>query len=201
MSQPILHVSTTSQFKKVMDAKEYPGSFWQPVPGEGYFNLGYYSQKSSKTPNTSVLTAAVENDDPEDPVLVEPVDFNKVYGYHGFWGSDGESVSYTAYAPVAPANYVSMGMIATSGNLSTDMVRCVRQDFAETGQISGQLWHQDKDIYVWGVEISELFIATTKSDEPTQAFLPLGTLDQARSKRTLGRWSVTGRTRRKSAKV
>ena len=145
---PILQIGTTSQFKQIYST--YFATYL-PAASPGYYNIGHYANQGGP-PVGSVVTLAVENDDPKNPLLVQPADYTLVWQdppSNVIFGDSAPSVVVGVWAPVAPNNYVALGMLATSAPYHSgavppkpalDAVRCLRYDYAVAEPVGAKIW-------------------------------------------------------------
>jgi uncharacterized repeat protein (TIGR01451 family) len=179
---PVLDFGTTASFDRIWDDQgsgaDMDGAFYRPKPAAGFFILGDYGQGNYSSPNGTVRTIRVkENDDPAYPGLAAPTGYNWIWDDKGSGADDDGSV----WQPIPPAGYYCSGHVFVEGyNAPTlpnspglDKLRCVRADLMTEVQLGALIWNDqgsgaDDDVSVFRVTELNVLFATQDYDNPPQ---------------------------------
>jgi telomerase protein component 1 len=120
------------------------GSFWRPVPPEGFYILGDCAKNDYKPPPSALC---VRSRDPT--LLVLPAGLREVWSNDGAWfrGSDEEDgvggrIRLRVFEPIPPLGYAALGYVIVRGNAepSAPSLRVVREDLVRSGRFDRHLW-------------------------------------------------------------
>lgn len=132
------------------------GSFWTPVPPDGFFNLGTYGQSGYENPNGQQWALCVKETTSGSGALAPPIRYDPIWNAHGTHG-DGQG---SFWRPVPPAGYVALGDVCVLGYNPPplDAIRCVRIDLTYSGAIGALIWNDQgsgapMDVGVWDIEV------------------------------------------------
>jgi hypothetical protein len=175
-AEPTLIVSNTSNYTKVFDDDGSGASMdvtiYRPTPSSpDYFILGDYAQPNYNSPTGTSIIVKVVNDDPNNPLLVMPQSYTKV------WDSRGSDCTESSFwYPVAPDGYISIGYVANAGNYAwwnppaLSNYRCVRRDLIDKAQAGSLIWNDkgsgaDADVSLYRIDGFEgSFVAQSNYD-------------------------------------
>jgi hypothetical protein len=147
---PALLIGTTSNYTSV-----YSNFFgvWMPTPtAPGYFPFAGTALAAGSSPTSPAYTLSVVNDDPKSPLLVDAVKYAAIWTdppTNMIFGDSAPAQVVTLWTPVAPDNYVGLGVVATAMAYSTGAsppppaagaVKCLRADYALAGQFGAQVY-------------------------------------------------------------
>jgi hypothetical protein len=155
--EPTLIVGSTSIYYWIYDDRgsgaSKDGAFYRPMPFDrGFFIIGDYAQGNYSQPTGSSPIVKAINDDPNYPLLKEPIHYNEVWNDKGSGGHYDGSIWY----PIAPDGYLAIGFICNSGydQPSIPSYRCVRKDFVVDAEPGSLIWndkgsgaHKDVSVY------------------------------------------------------
>jgi hypothetical protein len=174
--EPTLHVSNTSIYVWIYNDKgsgaQKDGSFYRPVPSDPeYYILGDYAQGNYSEPSGSSVIVKAINDDPNSPLLKEPIHYNEVWNDKGSGGHYDGSIWY----PVAPDGYIAIGFVCNGGYNEPwiPSYRCVRKDLVIDAQPGSLIWSDkgsgtDKDVSVYQIiGVTSAFVAQGNYDPYT----------------------------------
>ena len=185
MPAPILKIGTTSQYGPALTSYGANNVF-QPLPATGYSIIGYYSSWSGT--RVPVVTLAVANDDPANPLLKNPVDYSLILqdpAPNVIYGDSAPSVTFGVWQPIAPPNYVALGQVCvaipygSSNNVpkpDINAIVCLRSDY--TAQIdAGPVRWTAKDavgntFQVYQVDKTNVMYLQLGDGTPQPVFIP-----------------------------
>jgi hypothetical protein len=153
VEQPHLEIAGTVSVSWVWDDRGTGAmedvSVWRPQGPSDYAFIGDFAHGTHEKPtfaynypgapplNPLILVKAI-NEDPANPLLKAPVDYERV------WTSrrSGSKADGSFWEPVAPPGYVAIGMVANTGyeKPSLDSYRCVREDLCEQKPYADRIW-------------------------------------------------------------
>jgi hypothetical protein len=152
---------------------DYNGSYWHPVPPEGYYAMGSLGRPNWSNPNGTKPMIVVKAKDPNSalPPIKHPTDYTWVYNDAGT-GSNNDG---SFWMPVAPVGYKALGIVANSGwgKPALTEVVCVREDLTTLGKGGGYIWHDVGTGGTYDVASWEISIPTSGAHE--SAYLAPGT--------------------------
>jgi hypothetical protein len=142
--QPHLEIVTTASFRWLWDEQGTGSretiSVWRPqAPSNEYALIGDYAHGTHLKPAGGGLLVKAINEDPANPLLKAPVDYELRWESRGAGGkSDG-----SFWEPIAPPGYVAIGMVGNAGFTKPllDTYRCVREDLCEQRPYGDRIWH------------------------------------------------------------
>lgn len=143
--QPHLEIVTTTSFKWLWDEQGTGSreavSVWRPqAPSNEYALIGDYAHGTHLKPAEGGLLVKAINEDPANPLLKAPVDYELRWESRGAGGkSDG-----SFWEPIAPPGYVAIGMVGNTGfskPLLDTNYRCVREDLCEQRPYGARIWY------------------------------------------------------------
>lgn len=197
MPDPILKVDVTSQFTKVFQFGEniiyqntHKEVVYKPELAKGFHRLGYYFQPDTSPAVGTVEMLAVENDDPQNPLLKPPVDYDQIWRSKlGLVGAGGFSITATnaIFAPIAPEGYVSMGSVPMHYDkyiykdlpkpTENDGVMCLRFDQATKGTITKIMTIEFKSEYIASLPVTifrveETGVMLAATETPQDIYVP-----------------------------
>lgn len=149
------------------------GSYWHPVPPEGYYVLGSLGKSGYSTPSGTKPMIVIKAKDPNSaiPPLKHPTDYTWVYHDVG----SGANADGSFWTPVAPAGYKALGTVAQKGwgkPALTDVV-CVREDLTVFGKAGTYIWNDAGTGANYNLGTWNITIPTSGSHE--SAYLAPGT--------------------------
>jgi hypothetical protein len=115
-------------------------TIYRPTPTDtSYSIIGDYAQGNYSAPTGSSLIVRAINDDPNFPLLKEPIDYREVWNDKGSGGTYDGSIWY----PVAPDGYLSIGYVCQGGYTKPIIpsYRCVRKDLCIDASPGQLIWN------------------------------------------------------------
>lgn len=162
-----IEVVKISEFVRVWSYKPSRGksksiSFYRPINiPNGFFSLGYYSQRDGKKLRGYVLVAreagSITRDKDDHKLTLDSTALTKPLSYSLIWSSnsrnDGQGY---IWLPNAPVGYKSLGFVVTnsSDEPMIDEVRCVRADLTESCEADDVIFSTDS-FRVWNTRPCE----------------------------------------------
>ena len=148
------------------------GSFWRPMPIEGWYRVGHHAKQGYEAPNEP--TMVVRASDPD--ALAKPTSYSLVWKDTG----TGATADGSIWHPVCPDGYQALGDVAQHGYempsvyevvcvRTSDLVRATEGSLIWTDRGSGG----DFDFSAWGVRFSNdyqslgLFYGSNRYDRPS----------------------------------
>lgn len=117
-----LLITYTDQFQYIYSYSP-PGwdpiYFYEPIPPEGYYALGTYSESGGVNPNGTAAVMVVQAK-PGSDALAFTTDFSNLGAY--------------LHNPIAPQGYKAMGQVCTGAYQTPDPAACIREDLTTPGQ-------------------------------------------------------------------
>ena len=187
--QPSLIVGTTTNYVSICD--QWFDS-WQPTPtAAGFYAISSIALKSgSGPPVTPAWTLSAENDDPDDPLLKDPLTWEPIW-------IDPAPLSVSAlpplrqaiWAPIAPDNYVPLGVVVTAISFKSgepppppkgNLVKCLRADHAIGGTFDEEIYNgdgYDNPTHICVMRIAQsaaMFAQAGKCPPNVAVFIPKG---------------------------
>ena len=155
--EPTLQVSVTSLYSWIYDDRgsgaSMDVSIYRPTPSDPTYKiLGDYAQGNYYSPSGSSLIVRAINDDPQFPLLKQPVDYSEVWNDKGSGGNHDGSIWF----PVPPDGYLSIGFVCQSGYSKPSVANyaCVRRDLCVDSSPGQLIWndrnsgaHMDVSLY------------------------------------------------------
>nr|GEZ09144.1 hypothetical protein [Tanacetum cinerariifolium] len=156
-----LQVSQVTNFTKIWATNEggtdnLGVTFYDPVTvPQGFTSLGSYAQPNNIPLFGHILVAKDVSNNSSKPTIKSPIDYTLV------WSSvsldikkDGEGY---IWFPVAPEGYKAIGYVASgsSDKPPLDKVSCVREDFADTTNVTSGLKSDHNDINLNGLNVRD----------------------------------------------
>lgn len=148
--QPHLEIVSTASFTRLWDeggtGSREPVSVWRPqAPSGEYALIGDYAHGSHLKPTDGALLVRAVNEDPANPLLKAPIDYELRWESRG----SGGRLDGSFWEPIAPPGYVALGMVGNPsfenpsrvGNPSLDSYRCVREDLCEQRPYGARIWY------------------------------------------------------------
>ncbi|MEU8892621.1 RICIN domain-containing protein [Streptomyces sp. NPDC048442] len=141
------------------------GSFYHPVPPEGFRALGSIGRPDYTDPQGSVAAVCVRAANTgSTPPLADAVDYKWVWDDSGTGGKmDG-----TCWRPVPPPGYKALGNVFTNSysKPSPSDVTCVREDLVAVGAASALVWNDSAgggkhDFSAWQISAPTSYIDET----------------------------------------
>lgn len=178
-SRPILNIGTTSTFEKLFsipDPYSPSVSIYKAKPKDGHYPIGHFvASGKDPIPAGIVTTLSVVNDNPDQPLLKNPIGWSCLYTFSDF-KLPGNSIipSWSIWYPIAPDGYVALGFL---GNQNSDVgkepeapsfydVYCLRKDHIEEGTLNpsiGQVDWQDPVLNIYTVDGTNVLFADVGS--------------------------------------
>lgn len=166
--EPTLIVSTTSIYNWLYNDKGSGAgmdvTIYRPVSSDDSFSIiGDYAQGNYEQPTGTSLIVKAINDDPNNPLLKPPYDYNEVWNDHGSGGDHDGSIWF----PVPPNGYYSLGFVCNGGynKPSISNYACVRKDLVVDAQPGSLIWNDRgsgayKDVSIYQIiGVSSAFVA------------------------------------------
>lgn len=155
--EPTLQVSVTSIYSWIYDDRgsgaNMDVTIYRPTPSDPTYKiLGDYAQGNYSAPSGSSLIVRAINDDPNFPLLKQPVDYSEVWNDKGSGGHHDGSIWF----PVPPDGYLSIGFVCQAGysKPSVQNYACVRRDLCIDSSPGQLIWndrssgaHMDVSLY------------------------------------------------------
>ena len=141
---------------------QHNGSFYRPIPPEGFHALGSIGRKSYDDPNGKVAALCVKAAEPRSarPPLAKPVRYDLIWSDRG----SGANRDGSCWRPVPPSGYVALGDVFVRGYKAPalDAVMCVARGLTFEGAIGERIWTDsgsgaNHDFGAWQVEASRVF--------------------------------------------
>ncbi len=119
---------------------KYSGTFYRPIPPQGYYSIGDYGQSNYNTPSPNGNVIAIK--DSGDGTLARPVGYQNIWDDRG----SGSNMDGSFWRPIPPLGYKAVGCVVQKGynQPSLDAVMCVREDVLSPGLVGKMVWN-DKD--------------------------------------------------------
>jgi len=166
--EPSLYVSYTSNYNFVYNdtgsGSDADVTIWRPSPSDvNYFIVGDYAQGNYGSPAGSSIIVSAVNDDPDHPLLKEPLRYEQIWNDKGSGGDYDGSI----WRPVAPDGYVALGCVGNQGYDQPTITnyRCIRKDMATDAAAGAWIWSDggsgaDNDVSLYqNAGASGLFVA------------------------------------------
>jgi hypothetical protein len=115
-------------------------SIYRPTTSDSsYFIIGDYAVGNYVTPVGPSFMVKAKDDDPNNPVIKRPVDYEFV------WDDKGAGTNHdgSIWLPIPPAGYVAVGAVCQMGYTkpSTSIYACIRLDLCVVTQAGPLIWN------------------------------------------------------------
>ncbi|OKJ15943.1 Vps62-related protein [Kitasatospora sp. CB01950] len=163
-----LEIAYTTRFQLGLDSSSkrtrLSGSFYHPVPPEGFHVLGSIGFPSLTDPNGKVAALCVrEAAGTTGGALARPKGYEWVWNDTGTGGTDG-----SCWRPVPPPGYRPLGNVFVYGHAepSTDLVMCVREDLTVPAPAGDLIWNDGGgggkyDFSAWKISAPDQYVDET----------------------------------------
>lgn len=171
--EPALIVGTTSIYDWIYNdtgsGADMDVTIWRPHPSDSsYFIIGDYAQGNYSSPTGSAYIVKAVNDDPNNPLIKGPKDYNVIWTDKGSGGDHDGSVWY----PVPDDNYIAIGYVGQLGygKPSIPNFVCLRKDLVELTDGGTLIWSDkgsgaDSDVALYKiVGVPNAFVAQGNYD-------------------------------------
>ncbi len=130
--------SYTLEYDDKGSGADLDGSFYRPIAPNGWYTVGGYGQANYLPPVGPSLIVQVEDDDPNNPALAAPTDYQLIWADHG----SGANMDGAIWFPTPPSGYETLGFVAQEGydKPVSSSYRCVRRDLVQPGIIGNLIW-------------------------------------------------------------
>tara|TARA_Y100000389_G_C17419812_1_gene496052 strand:- start:61 stop:1641 length:1581 start_codon:yes stop_codon:yes gene_type:complete len=145
-----LDIKKTLDFKRIYNGDKY--CVWEPKPIGEYYPIGHYLTVDESPPtNPAILIKSLDNCEDDKPVRYTVLSVNK----------DG----YAVWRPEAKHGFSSVGHIFSKDYPSKHIIRLPSKEHVLPSNLKDKLV-EDRDIAIWSVEESELFLGSNKKNSP-----------------------------------
>ncbi len=191
MSLPVLKIQPVSQFTEIASSPTNGAvGIWRPTVDPGWFYFGDYCQPNGALPETPGYAVQIENDDPNNPALMPPIDWTVITANGEFSLPNGYINIWYSWLHVPPQNYVACGHVATTSPTfgpppttpSIPNFRCLRADLAKSYTLSTMLWNDQggpfpDDTALWAISPLNTFFAEPNNPD-SSTFVPIQQIPQ-----------------------
>ena len=145
-----LEIKKTLDFKQIYRGDKY--CVWEPKPIGEYYPIGHYLTIDESPPtNPAILIKSLDNCEDDKPIRYTVLTMNK----------DG----YAVWKPNAKHGFESVGHIFSKDYPSRHIIRLPSKEHVLPGNLKDKLV-DEKDVAIWSVEDSELFLGVNRKDSP-----------------------------------
>ena len=145
-----LQIKKTLDFKKIYTGDKY--CVWEPKPIGEYYPIGHYLTIDNSPPiNPAILIKSLDYCEDDKPIRYTVLSKNK----------DG----YALWKPEGKRGFESVGHIFSKDYPSRHIIRLPSKEHLLPSNLQDKLV-QDRDIAIWSVEDSELFLGVSRKDSP-----------------------------------
>lgn len=176
-----LTITTVHKFELLYNDRKsggnHNGSYYRPIPPEGYYSIGDYGQPDYSLPSPSITIIAVKP--LEEGALARPTDYTEIWTDKG----SGARMNGSFWLPVPPVGYKAVGTVAQNGHGKPplDAIMCIREDLLLPAEIGKMVWTDsgtgaDHDFGSWQItssnekaKLSGSFVGTNSHRPPVNA--------------------------------
>lgn len=160
---------------------KFDGSFWQPVPPDGFKALGSIGVEGYVDPTNTAAALCVAEARPGSGALRPPDDYILVWADH----RSGAHQDGSCWRPIPHGGYVALGDVFVRGydKPSLDDAVCVRADLVSDGTSTAWVWqdkhtHAKKDFTAWQVSAPAQYVDATRGMIAVNSFVGVESHDE-----------------------
>ena len=145
-----LEIKKTLDFKQIYSGDKY--CVWEPKPIGEYYPIGHYLTVDKNPPtNPAILIKSLDHCEDDKPIRYTVISKNK----------DG----YALWKPEGKHGFSSVGHIFSKDYPSKHVIRLPSKEHVLPSSLQDKIV-EDRDVAIWSVEDSELFLGVNRKESP-----------------------------------